>query len=86
MESNQIETRRLLFPNFEVLDFSNLNHISEILLFGFMCNSSIIIQFSFMQLLYSSLKSTGQLSNYPFRWDKAPILALLRLQMEIKCW
>lgn len=38
-----------------------------------------------MQHFHSSLKSTGGLSNYPFQGDRAPILALLRLQMEINC-
>lgn len=71
MERNQV--------NFQVLDFSNLNNFSDILLGFFMHNSSVFAEFSLRQPCCSSLQSTGGLSDYFFHWDKPPILALLRV-------
>lgn len=50
--------------NFQTLNFSNLNHFSDILLFDFLQNSSVFAELSFQQHCCSSLQSTGGL-NFP---------------------
>lgn len=71
-----------MFPKISALNFCNLNHFGKTVFFFLIHESCILLRVSIMQ---SSLKSTGGLSNYSFQWDKAPILASLRLQMEINC-